>query len=238
MPNDYFQFKQFLIRQDKCAMKVCTDACLFGAWTAHSSQLMACSVLDIGCGTGLLLMLAQKLPDAVFDAVEIDEAAAEQAKENFDTSLWKERLNIYHTSIQQFADAANKKYDIIISNPPFYENDLRSNNTKRNLALHSSDLKLEELINIADLLLNNDGDFFVLLPYRRTKKFEVLIERRFFIKEKVFIKQTPKHNYFRSMFWLTKRTTSLEQSEIIIMNEDGKYTTEFIELLKDYYLYL
>jgi tRNA1Val (adenine37-N6)-methyltransferase len=239
MPNDYFRFKQFLVKQDKCAMKVCTDACLFGAWAAHSSQITARSVLDIGCGTGLLsLMFAQRLPDTIIDVVEIDEAGAQQARENFDASPWKERLNINHTSIQQFADPANKKYDIIISNPPFYENDLRSDDAKRNLALHSAELKLEELINVADLLLNTDGNFFVLLPYYRTTYFENSIEEKFFIKEKVLIKQTPKHNYFRSMLWLTKNPFVMVPSEIIIMNGENEYSDQFKKLLKEYYLNL
>ncbi|MEP6682604.1 MAG: methyltransferase, partial [Parafilimonas sp.] len=202
MPNDYFQFKQFLIKQDKCAMKVCTDACLFGAFAATRLPLTVNRILDIGSGTGLLsLMLAQILIDANIDAVEIDEAAAKQAKENFDASLWKERLNIYNESIQQFANSPIRKsnYDVIISNPPFYESDLKSDDDKRNLALHSSDLRLEELISITYKLLNNNGSFFVLLPYHRTTYFLELSECKFFVREKVLVKQTSKHNYFRSI---------------------------------------
>ncbi len=240
MPNSYFRFKQFTIYQDKCAMKVCTDASLFGAWiTAHSSQLTAYGLLDIGTGTGLLsLMLAQKLQDAIFDAIEIDEAAAQQAKENFEASPWKERMCVYNSSIQQFVEATNKKYDIIISNPPFYETDLKSNDAKRNLALHSAELKLDELIAAVERLLNDDGNFFVLLPYHRTEDLQQLITGKFFIKEKVFIRQTSTHKYFRSMFWLIKQSTNEHQSEIIIMNEKNEYNDEFKCLLKDYYLAL
>jgi len=240
MPNDYFQFKQFLIKQDKCAMKVCTDACLFGAWGAEkvlSSKFKVLSCLDIGTGTGLLSsMLAQKNLNAIIDAVEIDKAAAEQAKENFNSSLWRERLNVYNESIQQFAKSINKKYDVIICNPPFYENDLKSENQKRNIALHSGALSLGELISIVDLLLKDDGNFFCLLPFHRTKYFEALIEKKLSAREKVFIKQTPKHNYFRTMFWVGRNAMGVKQSEIIIMNEGNEYTKGFRELLGKYYL--
>ena len=118
--------------------------------------------------------------------IEIDEAAAEQAKENFASSSWKKRLNVYHTSIQQFANSPmhGPDYDVIISNPPFFENDLRSVDAKKNLALHSDELKLEELINIAEFLLNDKGSFFVLIPYHRSAYFIQLIQQKFFIKEK------------------------------------------------------
>jgi tRNA1Val (adenine37-N6)-methyltransferase len=240
MPNNYFRFKQFTVKQGRCAMKVCTDACLFGSLIPTLSKGKGVkAALDIGAGTGLLsLMYAQRNADAIIDAIEIDDAAAQQAKENFESSPWKERLNVCHTSIQQFVNTTNKKYDLIISNPPFYENDLKSDDKQKNLALHSVELKLEELINIADTLLNSNGIFFVLMPYHRTDYFLQSVIPKFFIKEKIFVKQTPKHNYFRSMLWLTKEPATITQSEIIIMSEDGKYTREFIALLKDYYLYL
>ena len=239
MPNNYFKFKQFTAHQDKCAMKVCTDACLFGAWIANRLLFTANRGLDIGCGTGLLsLMLAQKLNDVNIDAVEIDEAAAQQANENFEASPWKDRLHIQNISIQQFVETVTYKYDVIISNPPFYESDLKSDDAKRNLALHSSELKLEELISIADKLLNDGGNFFILMPYYRTNEFERLIKGKFCTKEKVYVKQTERHNYFRSMFCLSRQTYSTTQSEMIIMNKDGGYTNEFAALLRDYYLYL
>ncbi len=221
MANDYFQFKQFLVKQDKCAMKVCTDACLFGAWAGEqikNSKLKIKNVLDVGTGTGLLsLMLAQKNSEAFIDAFEIDEAAAEQAKENFEVSAFSERLFIYNDPIKQFAKTTNKKYDVIICNPPFYENDLKSENRKRNLALHSDALNLEELVSVIHLLIADEGSFFVLLPFHRTKYFEdLLVKYKLFILEKVLIKQTPKHNYFRTMFLIDRNAISSYQSEIIL----------------------
>ncbi len=239
MPNNYFQFKQFIIHQDKCAMKVCTDACLFGSCLppTPSGGRRDMHVLDIGTGTGLLsLMFAQKNLYAIIDAVEIDKAAAEQAKENFNSSRWKERLNIYNDSIQQFAKSANKKYDVIICNPPFFENDLKSKDKQRSLALHSDTLSLDELISIVDLLLKEDGNFFCLLPYHRTKYFEeLLLKYKLHVKKKVFIKQTPKHNYFRTIFWVDRFSTGFTQSEMIIMEEKNEYTKGFRELLGEYY---
>src|ERR1044072_8473103 len=124
MPNNFFRFKQFVVKQNKSAMKVCTDACLFGAWAAsiiQNSKYKIQSIVDVGTGTGLLsLILAQKIDTAIFDAVEIDKAAAGQAKDNFQSSIWKERMCIHHSSIQQFASSPVCKYDCMISNPPFY----------------------------------------------------------------------------------------------------------------------
>lgn len=240
MPNDYFQFKQFLIKQDKCAMKVCTDACLFGALVADRLPFTAHRVLDIGTGTGLLaLMFAQKNLYAIIDAIEIDDASAKQAKENFNNSLWKERMNIYNTSIQQFANSTQRKYDVVISNPPFFEKDLKSENQKRNIALHSNELSLEELISAVDRLLKGNGNFFCLLPYHRTKYFEeLLLKNKLCMKEKIFIKQTPKHNYFRTIFCVDRKAMECNQSEIIIMDERNEYSEKFKTLLKDYYLRL
>jgi len=221
-------------------MKVCTDACLFGAFAANRLPLTAHRLLDIGTGTGLLsLMLAQKNLNAVIDAVEIDEAAAEQAKENFNNSPWKERLNVHNTSIQKFANPLiyQSKYDVIFCNPPFFENDLKSENKQRNLALHSNALSLEELISIVDSLLEKDGSFFCLLPFHRTKHFEeLLMKSKLCVKEKVLIKQTPTHDYFRTMFWIDKFSTVFTQSEIIIMKEKNEYSKGFRKLLGEYYL--
>lgn len=222
-------------------MKVCTDACLFGAWVAdkiQSEKIRAKNILDIGTGTGLLsLMLAQKITEAALDAVEIDEAAYTQAKANFEASSWKERLQAHHTSIQNFRK--NALYDVIISNPPFYENDLKSNDNKRNTALHSSDLSFEELLRCVKKNLNSTGRCFVLLPFHRTDHFEkVALSDAFFLTEKVFVKQSSIHSWFRTFLYFSKHQTATKQSELVIQAADGKYSEGFISLLKDYYLYL
>ncbi|CAN5833385.1 methyltransferase [soil metagenome] len=249
MPNNYFQFKQFKVYQEHCAMKVCTDACLFGSLLPTSSGGGGAikHVLDIGAGTGLLsLMYAQKNTNAIIDAVEIDEAAAMEAAQNFAASPWKEKLHVCHTSVQQFLpvrqagnQSTNQLYDLILSNPPFFENDLRSDDNKRNLALHSTELCLKDLLTNISRLLKEDGSFAVLLPYHRSEYFEQLaITIKYFLLEKVVVRQTPKHPYFRSMMQFGRSNTIAKEKEIIIRQEDGQYTAEFIDLLKDYYLYL
>lgn len=239
MSNNYFQFKQFTVQQEMCAMKVCTDACSFGAWIAEkvkNQNSKIKNVLDIGTGTGLLsLMLAQK-SNANIDAVETDESAATQAGQNFAASPWKERLKIYNTTINEFK--RDYLYDLIISNPPFFENDLKSSNNKRNLALHSSELTLEELLQAITLNLKNDGHFAVLLPYHRTEYFETIAKQKYFLQEKVLVKQTPGHDYFRSMLLFSPFPTQTNQYEIIIREKEKQYSNEFTELLKEYYLYL
>ncbi|MDB5232204.1 MAG: methyltransferase [Chitinophagaceae bacterium] len=244
MANNYFQFKQFTVQQEHCAMKVCTDACLFGAWVAEevfNSTLKVKNALDIGTGTGVLsLMLAQKIKSTKIKAIEIDDSAAAQAKENFESSPWKSRLCVIGHSVQQFKSLTENKFDLIISNPPFFENDLKSEDQKRNLALHSEKLDLMELADTVQFLLHNQGFFAVLLPAQRVSEFEVLAKKgKLFLYKKVFVKQTPAHSPFRAMMiFLPYEIMQPEVKEIVIKKAEGNYTAEFIELLKDYYLYL
>ena len=237
MSNSYFKFKQFTIHQDKCAMKVCTDACIFGAWFARKN-LSAKNILDVGSGTGLLLLMLAQQQDGQLEGIEIDSSSFEQMKENVEKSKWKNRISVHHGDIRNLK--SNIKYDFIISNPPFHENSLSSTSRTSNLARHSSELKLEELIVDIDRLLNDEGTFAVLLPYYRTAYFEELAnERNFLPVEKILVKQSPNHKYFRSILSYSRTPIGKPtQKELTIENESREYTNEFMELLKDYYLYL
>jgi len=221
-------------------MKVCTDSCLFGALVPAGMN----KVLDIGTGTGLLsLMLAQKDPLAKIDAVEIDEAAAEQAKNNFASSPWADRLNIFNADILNFEtgppDSVIEKYDCIISNPPFFEDDLRSSEQKKNIAKHDTSLSLTELIKIAEALLTKDGSFALLLPYHRVNYFiEEATRSGMHLTRQILVRQTAGHDLFRGILFFRRMKSHLENTEIIIKDHDGKYTAEFTAALKDYYLYL
>ena len=219
-------------------MKVCTDACLFGALVADNLSGKR-NILDIGTGTGLLsLMYAQKNTDAKIDAVEIDKDAAEQAQENVFHSIWKENIEVQHQPIQQFANTKNMRYDLILSNPPFFENDLRSPDIQRNKALHSSELTLKELIEVADKLLASNGSFCVLLPFSRMEYFIGLAEENnLYLTDQYLIRQTEKHTFFRSVLFFSKTEREKINKEITIKTNET-YSLRFTELLKDYYLHL
>jgi tRNA1Val (adenine37-N6)-methyltransferase len=242
MSNSYFQFKQFTIQQDRCAMKVTTDACLFGAWAAEKIKNARSNVkriLDIGTGTGLLsLMIAQKT-NALIDTIEIDKDAFEQAKENIALSPWQNRITIFNSDVQQFDFSYH--YDIIISNPPFYENELLSPDEKKNQARHSG-LSLHELAQVIFKALDAKGQFYLLLPAKRMMEVGLLFPKwELSIPEATLIKQSPSHDYFR-LFLAGKHKDNDEErykkSEMIICNEKSQYTPEFIDLLNDYYLHL
>lgn len=220
-------------------MKVCTDACLFGAWVAEkiSGYTSIKNILDIGAGTGLLsLMLAQKTTAAI-DAVELNKEAALQAAENFNASPWKERLQVYETSIYDFNPG--KKYDCIISNPPFFEDDLRSSNASKNAAKHDTTLMLDELLHQIKRLLKDDGIASVLIPFHRTAYLEKIIsDNGFFVHEKLLVKQSVEHNYFRSQLIFSRQLKEPVIKELFIHNAERQYSDEFTTLLKNYYLKL
>ncbi len=239
MGNSYFRCKEFNVNQEHCAMKVCTDACLFGAWVAaavEAGRITTNRILDIGAGTGLLsLMLAQK-SQALVDAVELDPAAADEAAANFLASSWAHRLRVVKADVRLVE--FEHKYDLILSNPPFFENDLASADDKRNLALHSSALSLEELLSVIQHCLEDNGRFAILLPYHRKGFFTALAEANgFSVEEEVSVRQTNEHAYFRSMM-LFGRSGKITRISNISIRNGAEYSTAFVHLLKDYYLNL
>lgn len=224
-------------------MKVTTDGCLFGAWVANEIQNGkedVQNVLDIGAGTGLLsLMLAQKKLSVTIDALEIDETAAKQASENAQASPWKERIHIICADAKEYHPG--KKYDVIISNPPFYENELKSGDKTRNTAHHNEGLLLEELSAFIKENLSSDGCFYLLLPYKRSDEIKKLLLQHYDITQIVLVRQSTEHGYFRVM--LQGKLKSGEDAEtgieeMAITEKPNEYTADFIGLLKDYYLHL
>lgn len=230
-----FQFKQFTIHQDFCAMKVTEIACLQGAWTPIPSS--AKTVLDIGSGTGLLsLMLAQRFPDLKIDALEIDENSFNQGIENIEASKYSSQINCFLGDIKTFH--FQNKYDYIICNPPFFENQLSSPNQQKNKAWHSSELTLNKLIPAIKYNLNTEGVFSILLPVERKQHLERIIsDANFYLNEILLIQ--PNENleikYFIGIFSLQKVEV---KTETIIIKEQGVYSERTNTLFKDFYLKL
>jgi tRNA1Val (adenine37-N6)-methyltransferase len=241
MPNAWFQFKQFTVHQDRCAMKVTTDACLFGAWVAQRAAAAASplQVFDIGAGTGLLtLMLAQAWRSARFTAVELDPAAAQQAGDNAACSPFADRITVQQADIRSYA--APQTYDLVVSNPPFHEQQLASPQAGRRQAHHDDTLTLSELLAASQRLVDPAGQLALLMPYYR--KDEVLQQAAaagFHAHQVCDVQQTPRHGCFRTMLLLGRQPAEAPVTEKLVITESAQaYSAEFVTLLRDYYLKL
>ena len=228
-----FRFKQFSVSQDRCAMKVNTDGVLLGAWADVSG---AGKILDIGTGTGVIaLMMAQRNQEAIIDALEIDKDAVVQAGENFLDSLWSQRLCAYHSSLQNFN--SERRYDLIISNPPYFVDDYKAENHQKNIAKHSVSLSYEELISGIDRLLSRSGDAFLVLPAFNLQLLEstVLEKQLFIIKVTEVVAVEGKAPYL-ALIRLNREKRDCLKSNIVIQNEAGLFTNEYRSLTKEFYL--
>lgn len=235
MSNTYFQFKQFRIDQDVAGMKVTTDGCLFGALIDANQEG---TILDIGTGTGLLsLMLAQRTT-AFIDAIEIDAQVAKQANDNTLASPWKDRLKVHNTSLQEFEPT--KRYEQIISNPPFFKDNALGTSKKKNLAIHSDLLPMEDLLNKSLELISDDGLLCIMYPpYEMGVFIEAAIGKGFYLQKQILVRNRAAETPIRSICSFSKhQTKSPMLQELVIRSQDNEYTGDFKVLLKDYYLHL
>ena len=236
MKKEVFWFKQFSVNQDKCAMKVGTDGVLLGAWTTlhHNPN----SILDIGTGTGIIaLQLAQRSNAELIDAIEIEDNAYEQAVENFENSPWGDRLFCYHTSLEEFTNEIDETYDLIISNPPFYNDDFLSNNKARSKARSTISLPFDMLLKNASTLLSENGIFTTIIPNKEEESFIQLAENyHLFINRICRVKGTPTTEIKRSLLEFSFHKSTIETSELIIENQRHDYTEDYTNLVKYFYL--
>ena len=234
MPSQYFRFKQFAIRQERVAMKVGTDGVMLGAWadTSHAT-----SILDVGTGTGLIaLMLAQRT-DAAVDAVEIDEPSAQQALENVNSSRWKDRIAIHCKSFQQFANETSKRYDLIVSNPPYFIKSLKSEEVARTVARHNDLLPHSELLNGICTLLSPSGRFAGIFPYVEGNVFVALAATfGLYCTKRVSVFGKDKGSIKRLMLEFGREKLPVEEYSISVRASNGEYTPDYIQLTKSFYL--
>jgi len=232
-----FTFKQFTVQQNRCAMKVGTDGVLLGAWCPIENNPK--SILDIGAGTGILaLLLAQRTQAEQIDAIEIDEEAYEQCVENFENSPWNDRLFCFHADVEEFIDEPEDEYDLIISNPPFYSEDFKTNNEQRDLARFTDALPFETLVETAALLLSKNGVFAVIIPFKEETNFiELCANYDLFPVTATRVRGNPTSEIKRSLLAFKRYELSvLEADELVIETARHLYTPEYIELTKDFYL--
>ena len=231
-----FKFKQFTIEQDKCAMKVGTDGVLLGAWTSLDNNPQ--SILDIGSGTGVIaLQLAQRSMAELIDAIELDESAYEQCVQNFEASPWGDRLFCYHAGFDEFVDEMDEQYDLIVSNPPFYSEEMTSGDIARDLARQNNSLPFQELLEGVSKLLSQNGIFSVIIPFKHELDFLHLAKTVGLNPSRITrVKGMPETEVKRSLIQLQFSTTEPQPNELVIESGRHQYTKEYIELTKAFYL--
>lgn len=231
-----FHFKEFTILQHKTAMKVGTDGVLLGAWVDLSNQ--PDTVLDIGTGTGLIaLQIAQRSDCELIDALEIEPDAYEQAVDNFENSDWGDRLFCYHASLHEFTAEIEDKYDLIISNPPFYNDTFKEVEQKRATARHTATLSFTELISATAELLSSDGSCAFIIPFHEEDTFLVIAKKANLYPDRITrVKGNIKTSVKRSLLQLSFNKSKVVIDEIAIEIKRHQYTEVYKDLVKDFYL--
>lgn len=232
-----FTFKEFAVKQDRCAMKIGTDGVLLGAWSPIDHYPN--SILDIGTGTGIIaLMLAQRADAEQIDALEIDEEAYEQATDNFENSPWNDRLFCFHAGLDEFVEDPEDEYDLMVCNPPFYSEDYKTESKQRDLARFQDAMPFEDLIEAAALLLSENGIFSVVIPFKEEEKFVSLCEELDLFPQKITrVRGNSSSEIKRSLMAFGRTEIALIAiDELTIETERHIYTPEYIELTKDFYL--
>lgn len=222
-------------------MKVSTDSCLFGAWVAAAAAGRFAAtdhLLDAGTGTGLLMLMLAQQCDALIDGIEIHTATASEATDNCMRSPWKNRLVVVQGDVRQWI--CERKYDLIVSNPPFYERSLPSGSAAHNVAHHDAGLTLEQLSGFVQASLKEGGSFAVLLPFfREAEMIGLCAEKKMWLHKRVRIRHAPGKPFIRSMLWFQHHAhTACNADEMSIYDDRGMYSEKFVALLQPYYLHL
>lgn len=231
--HSWFQFKQFRIEQGQSGMKVTTHACLFGALVPVAG---ARHVLDIGAGTGLLSLMMAQRSQAHIDAVELDAGACADASRNFAASPWPERLHLHHGALQQFVPPAGRRYDCIVSNPPFFSASWRADSVARNLARHDDALPLTDLLAGAGQWLEDDGLLWLLLPVAADSRLQAACaDRGLHLVRQIDLRSKPDKPVDRRIVALSRSPQPCSRRELCIHEQYPAYSRECLQLLQPFY---
>ncbi len=236
MPNDFFEFKKFRIKQDKCAMRVSTDAVLLGAWTSTNGSKY---ILDIGTGTGVIaLMMAQK-SEARIVAIDIDKESYEQALTNVQESNYADRISVIHCAFQDFVQEQSQKFNLIVTNPPYFIDSLKSNTGSRTIARHTDTLSFDDLISGVKKILHEKGKFCLILPKNEAETFRSKAEAHGLYLSKLMRVRTTteKSSEKRHLMQFEFKESEFSESTLIIEADSHRnYTAEYKALTKDFYI--
>ena len=231
-----FTFKQFAVAQDRCAMKIGTDGVLLGAWTTIDHRPL--SVLYIGAGTGIIaLQLAQRTTAELIDAIEIDHLAYEQCVENFEASPWGDRLFCYHASLEEFTEEIDDRYELIVSNPPFYSDNYVTEDPARNTARFADALPFKDLLQHVSVLLSEEGIFSTIIPKKEEQTFIALAsEVKLFPTRICRVRGTDTSEVKRSLMEFSFQKTTVEMTSLVIEHSRHNYTQDYCDLVREFYL--
>jgi tRNA1Val (adenine37-N6)-methyltransferase len=235
MSNSFFRFKQFTIHQERCGMKVGTDGVLLGAWVNIQDSKR---ILDVGTGTGIIaLMLAQRIMAKV-DAIEIEQESYLQAVENVAQSQWNDRIAVINTSLQQFSINTETKYDLVICNPPFFNDSLKAKEDKRNYARHSDSLSSDELISSCLSILKPKSRLAIIMPFAEGSVFIVEATKKgLFCTRKTNVKSIPNTPIIRLLMEFSQVPEPTKEDYLVIgTGEHEQYSEKYKELTKDFYI--
>lgn len=236
MSNDTFVFKKFKIKQDKCAMRVSTDAVLLGAWVSPNGSS---HILDIGTGTGVIaLMLAQKT-NARITAIDIDKESTEQAKLNVAESIYSQSVHVMHQSFQELVKTSSQKFNLIVTNPPYFIDSFKNASDTKATARHNDLLSFEDLLNGVKKLLDEKGKFCLILPTNEAKIFREMAKSKGLYLSKLLRIRTrfEKDSEKRHLMQFEFKESEFSESTLVIEKDSHRnYTQEYKELTKDYYI--
>jgi len=230
-----FKLKQFSVRHEKSAMKIGVDSIILGSWTNIPEYGR---ILDVGTGCGILALMMAQRSNLEIDAIECDKESYNESIENFNNSHWKKRLFAYNCFFQDYAEKCNKKYTLIICNPPFFKNGTTPYELGRTIARHEKSLSINDLIYYSKKILDENGIISLIIPYERINDLlKINEDNKMFINRILYIKPTPYKNIHRVCIEISLYKHELYEEKILTI-ENGKrhhFTDEYINLTKDFY---